>query len=128
MALGIVVFALLALAAAPAAGAARTRHLLVRDHDTPLLDRCGGNAAVLARLPAGHAVALRFAIGGTSKSCYAVWTRFGGDSLGGYIDRDGVEGAAPFEQALREASAARLVEEAIRTIRVPAEPVSVACF
>lgn len=112
----------LALLAAPAMGAAQAQKLNVRSEDTPIQERCGEAAKVLARLPAGHEVTLRFAIAGASQRCYAVWTRLGAKTFSGYIDRDGVEGAGAFEQTLREASAARLVEEAIRMIRVPAGP------
>lgn len=102
--------------------AARAQTLSVTRNNTPILERCGEAVRVLALLPAGHEVALRFAIAGTSQRCYAVWTRLAGETFSGYIDRDAVEGAGAFERTLREASAARLVEEAIRTIRVPAEP------
>ena len=92
----------------------------------PVRERCGDAAPILARLPAGHELTLRFAIGGASQRCYAVWTRLAGEIVSGYIEQDGVEGAGAFEQGLREASAARLVDQAIRTVRIPADPVRVA--
>ena len=105
-----------ALFAASAMNAAPARRLIVRSDDTPVRERCGDASPILARLPAGHELTLRFAIGGASQRCYAVWTRLAGEIVSGYIERDGVEGAGAFEQGLREASAARLVDQAIRTL------------
>lgn len=100
----------------------QAQRLLVRSNDTPIRERCAEAAPVLAHLPAGHEVTLRFAIAGASHRCYAVWTRLAGATFSGYIQRDKLDGAAAFERKLREASAARLVDEAVRMIRIPADP------
>lgn len=114
--------ALVLLASCPMS-AARAQSLTVLSNDTPILKRCGEAVPVLALLPAGHEVTLRFAISGASKRCYAVWTRQGGVTFSGYVGRKDVKGAGAFEQTLRQASAARLVAEAIRTIRIPANSI-----
>ena len=97
---------------------AAARDLVVSRDGARLLAQCGEAGAVLATLPEGHAVTLRYSLAGADARCYSVRTEINGDQLSGYMDRDALEGIETVEQQRREASTAQLAHTAVESIRI----------
>ena len=92
--------------------------LVVSREGEPLRSQCGENGAVLAKLPEGQAVTLRFSVAGADTRCYSVRAEVNGASFSGYMEREALEGIESLEQRRREASAARLAHTAVESIRI----------
>jgi hypothetical protein len=102
------------------AAALSARDLTVTQDAAPLLGRCGEAESVLAALPEGARVRLRYSLAGADSRCYAVAAEVGGETLQGYIERDALAGLDAVERERREASAIQLVRGAMESIRVDA--------
>lgn len=104
------------------------RDLVVAAGGAALTADCGDASGVVARLPEGHIVRLRFAIAGASNRCYSVSTDWEGQAVAGYVSKAEVQGLEEFEQARKDSSAAQIAASAVRSIRLapppstPAEP------
>lgn len=98
------------------------RDLVVANTQAHLLAECGDASSVVASLPEGHRVKLRFAIAGASNRCYSVAADLDGRAVAGYIAKDAVTGLEDFEQARREASVSQLAAGAARSIRIDPLP------
>lgn len=66
---------------------------------------CGGDDAVVATLPAGAPLEIRFSLGGT---CYKVSANVEGGKVEGYLPASAIRGLEEFEQGRREAKESRV--------------------
>jgi hypothetical protein len=71
-------------------------NLAVRQDQTPLRDGCSASDAVVATLPQGTQVEVRFAIADGS-NCFKVTASVGGKSVVGYVPGDQLKGVDEFE-------------------------------
>ena len=81
--------------------------LVVTAEKTPLLGRCGDGGGVVAELPRGAAVRLRFALAGADNRCYSVSSEVDGRRVAGYVSKADVAGLKEFDASLRESTARR---------------------
>jgi hypothetical protein len=66
---------------------------------TPLRTGCASDEDVVATLPAGAPVTIRFAVSGESVPCYKVSTESNGKMVEGYLSAGSIDGLEEFEQA-----------------------------
>jgi hypothetical protein len=70
----------------------------VRENNTPLLNACGADADIVAKLPAGTALSIRYALAG--EDCYKV----AAGSVEGFLPASAIAGLEEFDSARRQAS------------------------
>src|SRR5258707_10883231 len=109
---------LAALALAVVVGQSAT---VVKDDRTPLRKGCYSDSEVLATLPQGVEVAIRYALSGESVPCYKVAVDVAGKTVEGYLAADKLKGLEEFDQARREARLLDLTQ-AMGATRVSGEP------
>jgi hypothetical protein len=94
----------------------QAKDLVVAQDNAVLLADCVEGAAQVAELAKGQAVRLRFALAGSSNRCYSVSAEVDGRTVSGYVAREALTGLDEFEQTRKDASSARLIENAIKFI------------
>ena len=75
----------------------------VKDGPTPLRSGCSPDARVLASLPSGVPVTIKYSINGETGPCYKVSVEVEGKTLEGSLPASAVEQAEDFDQARRQA-------------------------
>ena len=75
----------------------------VKDGPTPLRSGCSSDARVLASLPAGAPVTIKYSINGESGPCYKVSAELDGKTLEGSLPASAVVQTEDFDQARRQA-------------------------
>ena len=98
------------------------RELVVRQAGAALTADCEDGSPVVAELPAGQPLKLRFAIAGASSRCYSVSAELDGRILAGYIDKAAVGGLDAFEQERKASSVSQIAAGAVRSIRLSPPP------
>src|SRR5437868_1084485 len=76
----------------------------VKDDQAPLRAGCAADARVVATLPAGTPVTLRYSMAGESVPCYKVAVEVDGKHVDGYLPASSMEGLNSFEQGRRDAA------------------------
>ena len=94
------------------------RDLVVARDGVSLRSECSDAGALLASLPEGHVVTLRFAIAGADTRCYSVRAEVDGSTYAGYVEREDLAGIDEIEQRRKEASAARLAHTAVEAVTI----------
>jgi len=75
----------------------------VRDDNTSLRAGCADDAPLVASLPAGTPVKLRYALSGESIPCYKIAAEVGGRQIDGYLPAAAIEGLDAFDKGRRDA-------------------------
>ncbi len=76
----------------------------VKDDNTALRSGCSGDAPLVATLPAGTPLKLRYALSGESVPCYKIAAAVGGRQIDGYLPAAAIEGLDSFDQGRRDAA------------------------
>src|ERR1700719_1628378 len=76
----------------------------VRDENTALRSGCSTDAPLVASLPAGTPLKLRFALSGESVPCYKVAVDVGGRQIDGYLPASAIEGLDTFDKSRKDAN------------------------
>lgn len=76
----------------------------VKQDQAPLRAGCATDSALLANLPAGTPLTLRYAMAGENVPCYKVAAEANGKHFEGYLPASAIDGLNSFEQGRREAS------------------------
>lgn len=76
----------------------------VKQDQTPLKNGCDADADVLAMLPAGAPLTIRFALAGQSVPCYKVAAETGGKTIEGYLPAAAMDGVDQFDKGVRDAA------------------------
>jgi hypothetical protein len=71
--------------------------LAVKPDGAPLRSGCDSKYDVVATLPPGTSVDVRFALTGTSETCYKVWATYDGKPIQGYLPASALQGLESFE-------------------------------
>jgi hypothetical protein len=79
--------------------------MAVRQDQAALRDGCEASDLVVAKVPAGSPVEIRFAMSGAAETCYKVSVTVAGKTLNGYLAGSALAGLETFEQGLRSAPA-----------------------
>jgi hypothetical protein len=79
----------------------------IKTQSTPLRTGCETADEVIATLPAGTPVDIRFAMTGPTEPCYKVSSSFEGKPVQGYLPASSLQGLDNFEKARTEAPAIR---------------------
>src|SRR6266446_4371441 len=98
--------------------------LTVKEDRAPLRSGCAVDSNVVATLPAGASLTVRYALSGESTACYKVAAEVGGKTVEGYLPADAIDGLDGFDKDRREAAwlDTAQVMSAIRAD--PAEPLA----
>lgn len=75
-----------------------------KDANTVLRSGCSEDAPLVASLPAGTQLKLRYAVSGESVPCYKVAVDLGGRQIDGYLQPSAIEGLDSFDKGRREAA------------------------
>lgn len=75
----------------------------VKDDSTPLRAGCSSDARVLASLPSGASVTIRYSIAGETEPCYKVSIDVDGKTIEGSLPASAVAETQDFDQARRQA-------------------------
>ncbi|HEV2201880.1 MAG TPA: hypothetical protein VGR73_18840 [Bryobacteraceae bacterium] len=78
--------------------------ITVKDGGTPLRSGCSADSNVVASLPAGANLKLRYAMSGESTPCYKVSAEVDGRSVDGYLPASAIEGLETFDKARKSAA------------------------
>ena len=78
--------------------------LTVKDDSTPLRSGCSADARVVATLPAGATLKIRFAMAGEATPCYKVSAEFDGKTADGYLPASAMDGLEVFDKSRKGAS------------------------
>jgi len=76
----------------------------VKQDQAPLRAGCSDDSALVANLPSGTLLTLRYAMAGESVPCYKVAAEANGKRFEGYLPASAIDGLNSFEQGRREAS------------------------
>src|SRR5258707_93184 len=77
--------------------------LTVKQDQAPLRSGCEARDQVVATLPAGTPVEIRFAMSGPAETCYKISAKVGGNDTIGYVPASALTGLESFEQGLKNA-------------------------
>src|SRR5437660_12813276 len=77
--------------------------LAVKEDHAELRAGCAVDSSVVATLPAGASLTIRFALAGGSTPCYKVASEIGGRTVEGYLPAGAIAGLEEFEKGRREA-------------------------
>jgi tetratricopeptide (TPR) repeat protein len=88
----------------------------VKEDNTALRSGCSGDAPLVASLPAGTPLQLRFALSGESVPCYKIAAEVGGRQIDGYLPAAAIEGLDSFDKGRRDASWVT-ISEALTAVR-----------
>src|SRR6185369_4982892 len=72
--------------------------LVVKQDQAPLRSGCEARDEVVAALPAGSPIEIRFAMTGATETCYKVATTVNGKPLQGYLPASALTGLDEFEK------------------------------
>lgn len=97
-------------------------NLVVSSANAPLLASCGDAGEVIAQLPQGIPVRLRFAVAGVANRCYSVSAEVDGRRVSGYVLKRDVAGLEEFDRKLRRASAGQAPRHFAAAIHVTPLP------
>jgi hypothetical protein len=75
----------------------------IKDGPTPLRSGCSPDARVLASLPSGTPVTIRYSIAGETEPCYKVSIQADGKTVEGSLPARALDGIEDFDQARRQA-------------------------
>ncbi len=75
----------------------------VKQDHTPLKSGCDADADVIATLPAGAPLTIRFSLAGESVPCYKVAATDGGKTVEGYLPASAIAGVDDFDKGVRDA-------------------------
>src|SRR5579863_6352395 len=78
--------------------------LTVNDGGALLRSGCSADSTVLASLPAGASLKLRYAMSGESTPCYKVSAEMDGRSVDGYLPASSIDGLETFDKARKSAA------------------------
>lgn len=98
--------------------------LTVKDDGTPLRSGCSSDAPVVATLPAGATLKLRFAIAGEATPCYSVSTEVDGKTVSGYLPGAAMDGLETFEKSRKTANSVEISTSPDSSSSAPAAPPS----
>ncbi|MDP9114978.1 MAG: hypothetical protein M3O20_15025, partial [Acidobacteriota bacterium] len=76
----------------------------VKEDNTALRSGCSADAPLVAALPAGTPLRLRFALSGESVPCYKIAAEMGGRQIEGYLPAAAIAGLDSFDKGRRDAS------------------------
>ena len=76
----------------------------IKDDNTALRSGCSGDAPLVATLPAGTPLKLRYALSGESVPCYKIAAEVGGRQIDGYLPAAAIEGLDSFDKGRRDAA------------------------
>ena len=76
----------------------------IKDDNTALRSGCTGDAPLVATLPAGTPLQLRYALSGESVPCYKIAAQVGGRQIDGYLPAAAIEGLDSFDKGRRDAA------------------------
>jgi hypothetical protein len=76
----------------------------VKEDNTALRSGCSVDAPLVASLPAGTPLQVRFALSGESVPCYKIAAQVGGRQIDGYLPGAAIEGLDSFDKGRRDAS------------------------
>ena len=119
--------ALLLAAGAHSASAQSKPAMHVKENDAPLRAGCDPDTTVLAKLPAGAPLKLRYVLMGETP-CYKVAADMGGRQIEGYLPTAAIAGLDAFDQSRRDAAwitttqalnAARSVPPSMTDLKAP---------
>src|SRR4029078_4009315 len=74
------------------------------DDNTALRSGCSGDAPLVATLPAGTPIQLRYALSGESVPCYKIAAAVGGRQIDGYLPAAAIDGLDSFDKGRRDAA------------------------
>src|ERR1700677_2018994 len=77
--------------------------LTVKQDRTPLRNGCATDSDLVATLPGGAQVTIRYALAGEATPCYKIATQVDGRAVEGYLTADAIQGLDEFEKGRREA-------------------------
>jgi hypothetical protein len=77
--------------------------LTVKQDQAPLRSGCEARDQVVATLPAGTPVEIRFAMSGPAETCYKISAKVSGADTVGYVPASALTGLESFEQGLKNA-------------------------
>jgi tetratricopeptide (TPR) repeat protein len=83
---------------------AQTGLMRSKSDNTMLRSGCAGDAPLLASLPAGTVLKLRYALSGESVPCYKVAVDMGGRQIDGYLPASAIEGLDSFDKGRKDAA------------------------
>jgi tetratricopeptide (TPR) repeat protein len=100
--------------------------LTVKNAGTPLRSGCSSDASLVATLPAGAILKIRFAMSGEATPCYKVAAEFDGKTADGYLPASAMDGLEVFDKSRKgaawvDASASPSTAPAAQTNMVPAD-------
>jgi tetratricopeptide (TPR) repeat protein len=78
--------------------------LSVKDDGTALRNGCSADSDVIAKLPAGANLTIRFAMSGEAVPCYKVATEVDGKTVSGYLAASSIEGLDTFNNSRKTAN------------------------
>jgi len=78
--------------------------LTVSQDRSPLRSGCAADSAVVATLPVGTPLTLRYALSGESTPCYKVAVSSNGSTVEGYLSAGAIDGLDEFDKERRDAS------------------------
>jgi hypothetical protein len=78
--------------------------LSVKNDGTPLRSGCSADSDVIAKLPAGANLTIRFAMSGESVPCYKVASEVDGKVVTGYLTASSIEGLEAFNTSRKTAN------------------------
>ena len=78
--------------------------LTVKNDGTSLRSGCSSDAPLVATLPAGSILKIRFAMSGEATPCYKVSADFEGKTADGYLPAAAIEGLETFDKSRKDAS------------------------
>lgn len=76
----------------------------VKQDHTPLKNGCDPDADVIAMLPAGAPLTIRFELAGEAVPCYKVATETAGKNIEGYLPAAAMDGVDEFDKGVRDAA------------------------
>src|SRR5437879_5468629 len=79
--------------------------LTVGRDQAALRDGCDASDATITKVPAGSPVELRFAMSGSTDTCYKVNVTVAGKTISGYMPASALAGLESFQDGLRNAPA-----------------------
>lgn len=78
--------------------------LSVKNDGTALRSGCATDSDVVAQLPAGASLTIRFAMSGESVPCYKIAAEVAGKTVTGYLTADSIDGLDSFHNGLKGAN------------------------
>jgi hypothetical protein len=102
--------------------------LTVKEDHTSLRTGCAVDSDVVASLPGGAPLTIRYALSGQSTPCYKVAVQADGKTVEGYLAADAIEGLDEFEKGRREAAwldTAQVMSAVRASVQTPALTIGV---